>query len=384
MNSKDPRLDLLIYAHDGRGLGHVSRSIAVGAAVRRLFPELKLLLITGCKQTDSLIGPAPLDWIKLPSYKKKVINGKPIGSVGYTNFKNSYLVQSRAALIQSIVEEYRPRCVLVDHEAPGKRSELVPSVKLDTDTRWILGLRGIIGQVKDVWSDSATAIFKRHYYALLWYGDESVLGQETLYTIKKQLDIEPVVTGYVSRLREMMHWFDVSQDSKNKPYAGTIAVPWDSEASASVLNNLYRTLSNIGDEYGEWQIFLNFGQNIFKDLPFCNVQDLGPRYLHALANSKTAIVYGGYNSIIDVLSVNVPAVILLREVDDMEQHEHVKKISALKSTSLFSISEGEVDFDRLQKALTRQLQVSTLGSSELDLDGAMNAAQKLNDYITGS
>ncbi len=339
MISKDPRLDLLIYAHDGRGLGHVSRSIAVGAAVRRLFPELKILLITGCKQTDSLIGPAPLDWIKLPSYKKMLLNGKPVGSVGYTNLKNSYLVQSRATLIQAIIEEYRPRCVLVDHEAPGKRSELVPSVKLETDTKWILGLRGIIGQVEDVWSDLATAIFKQHYCALLWYGDEAVLGQETLYTIKKRLGIRPLVTGYVSRLKEMMHWFDISQDLRDKPYAGTIAVPWDSEASASVLNSLHRTLSNMGDQYGEWQIFLNFGQNIFKDLSFCTVLDLGPRYLYALANSKTAVVYGGYNSIIDVLSVNIPAVVLLREVDDREQQEHVKKISALKSTSLFSISD---------------------------------------------
>jgi len=381
MMSKDPRLDLLIYAHDGRGLGHVSRSIAVGAAVRRLFPELKILLITGCKQTDSLIGPVPLDWIKLPSYKKMVINGKPVGSVGHTNFKNSYLVQSRATLIQAIVEEYRPRCVLVDHEACGKRSELVPSIKLETDTQWILGLRGIIGQVEDVWSDLATSIFKRHYCALLWYGDESVLGHKTLGTIKERLDIWPFVTGYVSRLREMMHWFDISYDLRDKPYAGTIAVPWDSEASASVLNSLYRALYNMGDRYGEWQIFLNFGQNIFKDLPFCTVQDLGPGYLTALANSKTAVVYGGYNSIIDVLSVNIPAVVLLREVDDMEQQEHVKKISALKSTSLFSISESEVDSDRLQKALTRQLQVSALGDSGLNLDGAATAAQKVAEYI---
>ena len=180
MTFRDYRLDLLIYAHDGRGLGHVSRSVAIGAAVRRLFPELKILLITGCKQTGSLIGPAPLDWIKLPSYKKVVINGTPVGCVGHTNLKNSYLVKSRAALIQSVIKEYRPRCVLVDHEAPGKREELVSSIKLETDTQWILGLRGIIGKVEDVWSDLATAIFKQHYCALLWYGDEAVLGQETL------------------------------------------------------------------------------------------------------------------------------------------------------------------------------------------------------------
>jgi len=383
MTFRDYRLDLLIYAHDGRGLGHVSRSVAIGAAVRRLFPELKILLLTGCKQTDSLIGPAPLDWIKLPSYKKVVINGTPVGCVGHTNLKNSYLVKSRAALIQSIIKEYRPRCVLVDHEAPGKREELVSSIKLETDTQWILGLRGIIGQVEDVWSDLTTTIFKQHYCALLWYGDETVLGKETLYTIKETFDTQPIITGYVSRLKEMRHWFDISHNSGDKPYAGTIAVPWESEASVPFMNSLHHALSKIGDQYGKWQIFMNSGQNIFKDLPFCTVQDLSPRYLYALANSKTAVIYGGYNSIIDILSVNIPAVVLLRKIDDMEQEEHVKKISDVTNTSLLSISEHDVDSRRLQKALTRQLQVSTLGSSELNLDGAATAAQKLHDYITG-
>ena len=73
MSLSSPRLDLLIYAHDGRGLGHASRGVAVGAAVRRLFPELKVLLLSGCRQTGALIGPIPLDWIKLPAYEKVIV-----------------------------------------------------------------------------------------------------------------------------------------------------------------------------------------------------------------------------------------------------------------------------------------------------------------------
>ncbi|TES92033.1 MAG: hypothetical protein E3J94_03000, partial [Desulfobacteraceae bacterium] len=114
---------------------------------------------------------------------------------------------------------------------------------------------------------------------------------------------------------------------------------------------------------------------------FCTVQDLSPRYLYALANSKIAVIYGGYNSIIDILSVNIPAVVLLRKIDDMEQEEHVKKISDVTNTSLLSISEHDVDSRRLQKALQKQLQVSTLGNSGLNLDGAATAAQKVVEYI---
>ena len=50
------RLDVLIYAHDGRGLGHASRSIGVGMALRRLYPELKVLFVSGCSLSQELIG----------------------------------------------------------------------------------------------------------------------------------------------------------------------------------------------------------------------------------------------------------------------------------------------------------------------------------------
>ena len=80
MAISDPRLDLLIYAHDGRGFGHASRGVAVGAAVRRLYPELKVLFAFGCRQTAALVGPVPLDWIKLPAYEKGYCPGNAAGA----------------------------------------------------------------------------------------------------------------------------------------------------------------------------------------------------------------------------------------------------------------------------------------------------------------
>lgn len=381
MARKDPRLDLLIYAHDGRGLGHASRGIAIGAAVRRLSPELKVLFMSGCKQTALLIGPVPLDWIKLPSYEKVVVDGTPIGRVGHTNLKNSYLVESRTRLIQSIIEEYRPRCVLVDHEAQGKRSELIPSIECSKDAKWILGLRSVIGQVADVWSELAATIFKTYYSGLFWYGDESILGIEELAAIENHFGLKPVVAGYVSRLKELRHWGVTSFASGVKKYAGTVAISWDSEASMPVLKSLYDALSKIGDRYGKWQLFINRGQKIFRDLPFCTIQDLSPRYLYALSNSKTAMIYGGYNSITDILTVNIPAVILLRGVDDREQEEHMKKLAALKTASMIVMHEDEVDPDRLNKALTEQLHASDPENNRVNTDGAETAAKKLIEYI---
>ena len=80
------RLDLLIYAHDGRGLGHASRSVAIGLAVRRLFPGLKVLFLCGARQSADLIGEGGLDWIKLPAYRTRVVGGVSKGCDGESNF----------------------------------------------------------------------------------------------------------------------------------------------------------------------------------------------------------------------------------------------------------------------------------------------------------
>ncbi|MFC1516801.1 hypothetical protein ACFL7E_08620, partial [Thermodesulfobacteriota bacterium] len=76
------RLDILLYAHDGRGLGHASRSIAIGMALKRLYPDFRVLQVTGCNLSQSLIDRAPLDWIKLPSYATRVHAGVSGGTDG--------------------------------------------------------------------------------------------------------------------------------------------------------------------------------------------------------------------------------------------------------------------------------------------------------------
>ena len=247
------RLDVLIYSHDGRGLGHVSRGITIGMALRRLFPERKILFVSGFKQTATLIGPCPLDWIKLPAYETQIIKGKSRGRLGNTNIKNCYMGPARANLLKSIIENFKPRCVLVDHYPPGKREELLPSLDITRrmDTTWILGMRAVVGEVEDLWSNLSKGTFNNHYNALFWYGDHNVMGNETIDTLGKCFLTRPIVTGYVSRFLEMKHWLPYTSEQ----FAGTIAVPWLSETSLKLLEDLSEAIHELGGGYGRWKIF---------------------------------------------------------------------------------------------------------------------------------
>lgn len=378
------RLDFLIYAHDGRGLGHASRGIAVGMAIRRLFPTCKTLFVSGCKQASALIGPAALDWIKLPSYETRIVQGRSEGADGDSKFYKSVLGQLRTEMLASIIKIFKPRFVLVDHAPSGKREELHRALEetKDTDTRWVLGLRGIIGDDKDVWSDYSIQLFKVHYHSILWYGDTNVLGHNSLNAIERHFGVKPVETGYVSRLREIRHLLVPEKD----PIAGTIAIPWGSDATWAFLQNVYSALATIGDTYGQWRLFVarekkDTIQELFKKLPFCTVEEVSERYVPSLLNSRVAMLYAGYNSLTDVLAAQIPSVVLLRDVEDKEQQDHLTRLLPFTKESIYVLSESNADTAAIQVALERQMHAPVWQDQTINIHGAEVAASVLAERV---
>ena len=245
------RLDLLIYAHDGRGLGHASRSIAIGMAVRRLYPELKVLFITGSRLVSQLIDSVPLDWLKLPAYQTKVVGGVSSGQMAFINLSDTELGECRRSIIQHLIDVLRPRCILADHSPQGKHKELVPSLETtrDTDTRWVLGVRGWVGRVPQVWSDTAKKLFSEHYRHLLWYGDSRLLGEAQPSALKSHFSVQPLETGYVCRISELDQWLPV-QHHPNDHLAGIFSVPWLGENTENVINRFTMRWIKLGLNMG--------------------------------------------------------------------------------------------------------------------------------------
>jgi len=378
------RLDFLLYAHDGRGLGHASRGVAIGMAIRRLFPKCKTLFVSGCKQASALIGPAPLDWIKLPSYETRIIQGKAEGSDGDSKFYKSVLGQLRTEMLASIVRVFKPRVVLVDHAPSGRREELHGALEetKDTDTRWVLGLRGIIGDDKDVWSDYAVQFFKEYYHSILWYGDTNVLGRDYPNMVESRFGVKPLETGYVSRVREIKHIIALEKD----PVAGTIAIPWGSDATWAFMRNIHSALAAIDNTYGRWRLFVpgekkDTIQELFRSLSFCTIEEVSERYVPALLNSKAAMVYAGYNSLTDVLAAQIPSVVLLRDVEDKEQEDHLTRLIPFTKESIQVLAESKADARTIRAALEKQLHASVWRDQTINIRGAEMAASFLAERM---
>ncbi len=390
------RLDILIYAHDGRGLGHASRSIAIGMALRRLHPQLKVLFVSGCRQSQELIGTAPLDWLKLPSYETKVENGKSTGIRGKSMFADGQLGEFRARELEHLVGLYRPRMVLVDHTPQGKHRELVPALALSRDigTRWTLGVRGIIGGVSQARSDLASNLFRKYYHDLLWYGDRRVLGEVHIRHLKQQYGIPPRECGYVSRLAEVENCTgEMSVNSAGGArLAGTVSVPWLGENSLGFLEQLADALAAIDEKYGHWHLFVGSGDSVkakkkiwdmFSGLCHCTQEEPGPRYGEALMRSKTAVIYGGYNSLMDVLYAGLPALVVERAMRDNEQQLHLQQLQKKVGNRIHVIPEAEILSDQILSFLCDNLSKAVNPSVAVNLDGAAKAAAILTRLLDG-
>ena len=382
-----PRLDILIYAHDGRGLGHASRSVAIGMALRRLYPDLKVLFISGSSFTAELIGPVPLDWLKLPGYATRIIAGKSRGINGSSNFSDRELGELRAGAIKQVVDLYRPGVVLCDHSPRGKHRELLPALEAAKDTQWILGVRGVVGGVPQVFSGDAAKTFKNFFHSILWYGDETVLGHYALDELTDCFGCLPRICGYVSRLRELSHWLENTslKIRQTREYAGTISIPWQGEQTLAVVKNLATALGNIGPGYGTWKIFLGkaagrqdkTADEWFQNLSHVSLERPGRQYIHALARSKTALIYGGYNSITDVLYMNLPAVVLLRDMQDVEQQQHLQLLARHTGKQLRILTEEKASATALEQLLRHQVAQPPQQLRTVKLNGAETAAHSL-------
>ena len=383
---KNSRLDILIYGHDGRGLGHVSRSVAIGMALRRLYPHLKVCVLSGCRQTQELIGQAPLDWMKLPAYDTVVIEGKSTGIDGPSGFADRELGELRAQQIKQIIGHYRPRLVLVDHQPQGKHRELVPAITAEGVDRplWVLGMRGVVGTVSQTRTEQAIELFAQHYRALLWYGDRSVLGSDHLEHLRDRFGSEPLECGYVSRLIELMSF---SNPAGVRTSGCTISIPWFGEHTVRFFDTLVEALGLLGPGYGRIQIFVGSDdlsplKKKLEGLGFCRVEPFGTRYLEALCSSRSAVIFGGYNSLVDVLSVGVPALVVRREMQDQEQQEHLTALLDSVGGRLRAVAEHPGSVEQLYQELVALMNTS-LDPFDLpvNLGGAEKAARVIKELI---
>src|SRR5262245_36668177 len=101
----------LFYSHDGMGLGHTRRNLAIAAALVELCPQALVLMASSTDDVHRLGLPPRVEVLKLPGLRKTANDQYHSRRLPVPMDE---IRELRASLLQAAVKSFRPTVVLVD------------------------------------------------------------------------------------------------------------------------------------------------------------------------------------------------------------------------------------------------------------------------------
>ena len=381
----------LFYSHDGLGLGHTRRNLAIAAALTELAPEASVLLATGADYVARLGLPHQVDILKLPGLRK-IANGQYCAR--HLNLPVPEIRELRSEMLTTTVKTYFPSVVLVDKHPFGASGEFRNGLEelRKQGGRAALGLRDILDEpefVLEEWRPMRMQHRIAAYYdEVLIYGQRAIFDASTAYEFPPAMAERTRFCGYVENMESDADLTDMkvpfpSREDRVRPVV--LATTGGGEDGFAVLESFIRAAAG-----APWQGVVISGP-MTPDPQAATIKRLAEEngvivrkfipHLSALFWSVDALVcMGGYNTLCEAVSKGVPTVCVPRTVPRTEQ---LMRANAFEKLGLLrTIRPEQLNIENLRAEITgalRQSRQDLLARSQkhLSFDGARQAARRL-------
>ncbi|MBA3728783.1 MAG: hypothetical protein H0W94_06235 [Actinobacteria bacterium] len=331
------RKRVLIYSHDTYGLGHLRRCLSIAATLSSSPAAPSILIATGSPRTQAFEFPPGCDSIKLPAVTK-TREGKYLPRT--LRLPLADVVAVRAEMLRAAARSFRPDLVLVDHAPLGMQGELRPL--FEEVARWprkprvVLGLREVIDEadrVREEWDRAgAWTALERIYDRVLVYGDPHVL------TTADELGLASRFPGKVS-------------------FVGYLGRPIPRPLSRPGEPRIVVTAGGGGDGQDVLRAYAAFLESLDRPAPFRSVvvtgpfvssrrrQEISERYAalrhpvdlltftdrmeEMIGSARGVVSMAGYNTVVEILSAGVPALLVPRQRPRLEQAIRAARLAGL-------------------------------------------------------
>ncbi|MBW7982616.1 glycosyl transferase family 28 [Enterobacillus tribolii] len=347
-------------------------------------PDTEILLINGVRESGIFYFPKGMDSVTLPTYIKT-----PDGEYEPCSLGNDVhrLVELRVSIIQAALNAFNPHVMIVDNVPRGAMSELntvLPLLK-QRNTHLILGLRDIIDEpsvVQRQWKklDNSTAI--RDYYSDVWiYGDAGFYDLTRAYNLDDDIRKKVSFMGYLDATKHPRQpkTTDNYLAAINRPYIlCTVGGGQDGYHLASVFARATFPQGMMGvlitgtmmpaAEYEALQKIAAQRNDL------CVIRFIANPLL-LLHQAHSVVAMGGYNTTIEILSLNKRALIIPRVSPRQEQW--IRASSLAKVNLVACIHPSELNTQTLNDWISKNWQPEN-PRHYLSLDGLRTFAEKIN------
>jgi predicted glycosyltransferase/CheY-like chemotaxis protein len=384
LSAQAPRI--LMYSHDTIGLGHMRRNSAIAARIVEQNPRASVLMLVGSPSGIPFALSPGVDYVKLPSLTKV---GRSLWRPQSLRVSPSDVISLRAALIEQTAVSFAPNLFLVDHEPSGVSDELIPTLKRlrAEKTEIVLGLRDILDDPEVTlknWEVRGTnEIVKRLYDRIFVYGDESVFASRQVYHIEKLKPYNVSSCGYVTSVSSP------HQGPATKPVRARIVVAGGGGRDAFPLlaSTLEALASMASEERPDADIIAGplMDAELLQPLEKASA-DIGARFMKShpdipalIAEADLFITMGGYNSIVEAISIGCPTLVVPRVGPSAEQRLRAECLA--KRGAVEMISANDADAGRLSVAIKKTRPGAPRMTPSIDLGGADRAAALIGGLV---
>lgn len=345
-----------MYWHNGRSLGHTAEVAKISYAIEKNMPEASLVGLTGAYKGLDMLS-SKMDVVKLPGFanfdKKSGWN-----YTGKQGMEPVELFRCRSEMMECFMKHYDPDIFMVNHVPYGLYNELESTLKLSKKGKRILTLRGILFDRektnREYFAGEAARWIDDKYDALFVHMDPKIFSLEENYDIPNMLLDKIQYTGYLacktevsmSAAREML---GLDQDKRI-----IVASMGGGQGAIDIWKNILEGLKENYAHYDEAYIIT--GPYIEND-DFIKLKEVEHEikglhiimYVNDMQKWMSAcnlfIGAAGSNMIGEVLATNCNAILVPRQVREVEQHIHSKILAdkgIVRMCGLEDVLNGEI------------------------------------------
>ncbi|EPR44121.1 Glycosyltransferase 28 domain-containing protein [Desulfovibrio sp. X2] len=335
--------NILMYSHDTYGLGHIRRTMAIAAQLRR--PNVNILILTGSPIVGRFDIPEQIDFVRVPGMIKQANDQY----IPYTiKIDPEHALQIRQSIIRATAKAFKPQLFIVDKAPRGLNSEIMPTLRMlrreAPYCRTVLGLRDIMDDaastVEDWKSKDIYSVLDKYYSEIWVYGDQKLYDPIIEYQIPEHISKKIVFTGYIPRLAK--HGTDMRKEQHVNCKERLVVVTTGGGGDGyAVLDTYLRMLEETPPTMPMRTVMVSgpFMAKSERVAVACRAKKLGVKFYHFsrqmenfIAAADLVVSMGGYNTVCEILSQHKVSLIIPRETPRREQRiraEVMKKHSLM-------------------------------------------------------
>lgn len=376
---------VLIYSHDSFGLGHLRRCREIAHALVENHPDMSVLILSGSPIIGSFDFMPRVDFVRIPGVIK-LQNGDYSALSLRMDIEET--VALRASIIRHTAESYDPDLFIVDKEPLGLRGEVRETLEMlkERGTPCVLGLRDIMDDQKALaaeWERKEAIPALVDLYSEIWvYGLPQICEPLGELDLPNSVKHKIVYTGYLRRSAEGAAQPGGHDMPLEEPWL--LVTAGGGGDGEGIFDWVLRAYEQAGPMPHPALLVLGpfmptEAQSAILErvekLPNVEAITFNPGIEPLFQQAAGVVAMGGYNTFCEILSFDVPALIVPRTKPRREQIIRAQRAEELGMVTCL-VDDGVRSAKKMATALRHLAQQQR--PSEVIVPGLLDGQQMVN------